>query len=235
MLILFDIDATLLTTSRSGVAAMGDAGRELYGETFNEHTIQYAGRLDPLIFRDLMLVHGVEPTRDRIAEFYALYRERLRERLRAGVARAMPGVHDLLGALAPGAARGEYALGLLTGNYPDTGEMKLVAAGIDPSQFSVRAWGCDSPHDPPAREHLPPVAMARHRERHGREIRGEAITIIGDTPHDVSCALAHGCRALGVATGSFGLDDLHRAGAHRAVPSLENTEEITRWLTSGDR
>ena len=236
MLILFDIDATLLTTSRAGVHAMRDAGRDLYGDHFHDEGMDFAGRLDPLIIADLHRLNGVEPTPERMAAFRERYGERLTERLGAApVARALPGVLALLERLDPAAARGDVALGLLTGNFPETGERKLRAASIQPERFTVRAWGCDSPHDPPAREHLPAVAMLRHREVHGRDIRGEEITIIGDTPHDVSCALAHGCRALGVGTGGYSADDLMRVGAHHAVDSLADVEAIEAWLISTTR
>ncbi|TVQ59800.1 MAG: hypothetical protein EA379_09885 [Phycisphaerales bacterium] len=236
VLILFDIDATLLTTSRAGVYAMLDAGRDLHGEAFHIENMDFAGRLDPLIIADMLRLNGVEPDAARMAAFRERYGRRLEERLTASpVARALPGVLELLERLDPRAATGAVSLGLLTGNFPETGERKLRAALIEPERFTVRAWGCDSPHDPPAREHLPAVAMTRHREVHGREIRGEDITIIGDTPHDVSCALAHGCRVLGVGTGGFSADDLMGVGAHHAVDSLADVEAIEAWLINTTR
>ena len=54
MLILFDVDATLITTSRTGIQAMGLAGRAAFGDSFDEHRVEYAGRLDPLIIADLL-------------------------------------------------------------------------------------------------------------------------------------------------------------------------------------
>ena len=54
MLILFDIDGTLLLTQRAGVNAMHDAGRELFGESFTIDGIEFAGRLDSLIWQDLV-------------------------------------------------------------------------------------------------------------------------------------------------------------------------------------
>src|SRR5690606_18309273 len=137
------------------------------------------------------------------------YRHHLSELVvQPGMARPCPGVLELLDALE---ADGSFTLGLLTGNYPETGAIKLRAAGIDPDRFQIAVWGCDSPQDPPAREHLPGVGITRFFERFGREIAGEQILIIGDTPHDVSCAKAHGCRVLAVGTGSFGAE--HMPGA----------------------
>lgn len=230
MLILFDIDATLLTTGGAGITAMGRAGRALFGDHFDERAVEYAGRLDPLIINDLLAAHALEPTPEAMGRFRDSYHEHLGVLLGAsGVSLPCPGVLELLDRLAQ--AEG-VTLGLLTGNFPETGALKLRAGGIDPERFSLAAWGSDSPDDPPAREHLPPVAMERYRVLHEREVRAEHVTIIGDTPHDVSCARAHGCRVLGVATGMFPVEALMASGADRAVESLADTDDIAHWLLS---
>ncbi len=229
MLILFDIDATLLTTGGAGIDAMGRAGRALYGDNFDERSVEFAGRLDPLIIADLLLAHDVEPTPEAIQRFRDAYAGHLRELLaQTGVARPCPGVLELLDTL----SRVEgLTLGLLTGNFPETGAIKLRAGGIDPARFALAAWGCDSPHLPPARDHLPPVAITRYRDLHKREILAGDVTIIGDTPHDVACARAHGCRVLAVATGMFDQATLRDAGADLVVESLLDTPAIAAWLT----
>ncbi len=228
MLILFDIDATLLTTTRAGIHAMGHAGRELFGTSFDEHAVEYSGRLDPLIIHDLLTVHAKPTGPEAIGVFREAYRRHLEGLLAdRSLARPCPGIDALLDALAH---RTEITLGLLTGNFPETGEIKLRAAGIDPARFAIAAWGSDSPHDPPARDHLPPVAMARYGVLGRRPIEPDSVVIIGDTPHDVACARAHGVRSLAVATGMFSVEQLVAAGADWAVPTVENTEEIVRWL-----
>lgn len=230
MLVLFDVDATLITTSRSGIAAMGLAGRAAFGPEFDENVVEYAGRLDPLIIRDLLTAHGMTPDSEAVEQFRVAYRRHLEVLLtRQGVARACPGVHELLNALEE---RSDVALGLLTGNYPETGAVKLRACGIDPDRFPIQVWGSDSPHSPPARTHLPPVGLARYRERYGRDLAAQLVTIIGDTPHDIECARVHGCRGLGVATGQFSVEDLERSGADLALADLSDTQRVMQWLTN---
>ncbi len=235
MLILFDVDATLITTSRTGIAAMGDAGRSLFGPQFDENRVQYAGRLDPLIIADLLAVHGQDASTAAIEAFRRAYRDHLERLLssRPGVARPCPGVRTLLERLR--AARADTAgiapaLGLLTGNFPETGSIKLRAAGLDPGLFQVQVWGCDSPHSPPARDHLPPVAMERYRRCIGGALSPRQVVIVGDTPHDVACARAHGCRSLGVATGSYSVAQLRDAGADLTLTDLSATEDVVQWL-----
>lgn len=239
MLLLFDIDATLITTTRAGVRALELAGQQLLGPGFTTEGVDFAGRLDPLIIHDLLARNGMEPSAQAAADLRAGYRQALTALLaEPGVARALPGVLALLDALAPlahdrpyaGAAHPAVTLGLLTGNFADTGSMKLRAAGVAPERFSIAVWGDESPHDPPRRDHLVPVGLARYERLRSRTVSPRDVVIIGDTPHDVGCALAHGCRCLAVATGSFSRHQLVDAGAHRAVDSLSDTPEILRWL-----
>src|SRR5690606_6214996 len=131
------------------------------------------------------------------------------------------------------ARRGDLTLGLLTGNFPETGAMKVAAAGIDPTIFEVCVWGCDSPIAPPLREYLPPVAFERYRALRSVALSPERVAIIGDTPHDVRCALVNGCRALGVGTGQFTVEQLLAAGAHHATPDMGDADAVVRWLLDG--
>lgn len=150
MLILFDIDATLLKTSRAGLLAMGDAGRELFGDGFVEEGVDFAGRLDPLILTELAALNGRLADGPTLLAFRQAYGRALQRRLAVpGIAAALPGVPELLDALAPRADAGEITIGLLTGNFPETGELKIRAAGLRFEQFTVHAWGDDSPHTPP--------------------------------------------------------------------------------------
>lgn len=236
MLILFDIDATLLTSSRSGVLALEHAGRDLFGSSFTIEGVDFAGRLDPLIIADLLRRNGQEVSRPAMTNLRATYTTRLPEYLnRPGAANACRGVDVLLEALRREVAIGTVTLGLLTGNFENTGSLKLRTCGIEPEWFEIRVWGDDSPHDPPARDHLPAVAFERYRAARGREINGRKTVIIGDTPHDVKCALAHGCRSLGVGTGQFTPTQLAACGADWAVQDLSDTDAVVSWLLKDRR
>ena len=144
----------------------------------------------------------------------------------------LPGAIELVHAIESEARRDPTTVpGVLTGNFAETGTFKLRAIGLDPGQFRVQVWGDDSPHEPPVRDHLPPVGIDRYRGMHETDPR--ETVILGDTVHDVACGLANGCRVLGVATGRTDAQTLADAGAHRVVESLEATEDIARWLLGG--
>lgn len=229
MLVLFDIDMTLVTTHGAGIKAMEDAGREHFGEAFDSSRTEYGGRLDPLIIHDLLRDNGVDTTPEAQKVLREGYRTHLERRLRMDPAHALPGTTDLIVALEGVAG---CTQGLLTGNFEETGCLKLRSAGFDLSPFRLNVWGDQSPHVPPAREHLPAVALERYRLEYGLELLPERVLVIGDTIHDVSCALANGCRVLGVATGHASAAELEFAGAHRVVNDLSQTGSILDWMLS---
>jgi phosphoglycolate phosphatase-like HAD superfamily hydrolase len=226
MLVLFDIDGTLLLSRGASLRNYRIAAAELFGRELHADGMRTAGGLDPLIWRALCGVNGIgaEEAEARHAAFRAAYARHLGRELSAGgVAYALPGVPALLDALA---ARADVTLGLLTGNYPETGRLKLEAAGLPSARFPVAAWGVDGGH----RRDLVPVALTRCEQVIGRAPPPEEVVIIGDTPHDVDCALAHGCRALGVATGGSDADELHAAGAHHVLSDLSDTPAVLACL-----
>lgn len=226
MLILFDIDLTLLRSTGAGLAAMAEAATGVFGRPLSREGLDTAGRLDPLILADLLVLNGIEPTPGHIADLRAAYAEALPNHLR-GNTHALPGASDLLARLA---GEADLTLGVLTGNYEETGLLKLAAAGYNADHFRVRVWGDASAHIPPHRDHLPPVGIGQFETIHGRPPR--ETVIIGDTPHDVRCALINGCRVLAVASGRTDARTLAAAGAHRVVDDLTETDDLASWLLS---
>jgi phosphoglycolate phosphatase len=227
LLLLFDIDMTLITTGGSGMKALREAGADLFGPAFTTEGIEFAGRLDPLIIGDMLRLNGVEDSAQHRGALRAGYRRHLEARLREpGIARALPGVHDLLGLL--GGA--DVTLGLLTGNFEETGTLKLRASGLDPGAFEVRVWGDDAGGLMPRRQDLVPVGVERFERLRQRKAKG--VTIIGDTPHDVECAKAHGRRCLAVATGQYAAETLR--GADLVVGDLSDARGVAGWLVGGE-
>lgn len=225
-LVLFDIDGTLLTTGGVGLRALATAVERVVGRSIDPYAVPTAGRLDPLITGDFLRLAGVEPTSALIGRVRGLYAEEMTRTLGpSGAAQRLLGAVELVGAVA---GEGSMATGVLTGNFAETGLHKLTVAGFDTGLFEMRIWGDESPHDPPAREHLPGVALERAPSVMGRVIDGSSVVIIGDTPDDVSCARAHGCRVIGVTTGKYDGADL--GGADLVVDSLEATGDLVSWI-----
>src|SRR5262249_41306826 len=135
-----DIDGTLLRGYGAGGRALLRAAEALLGPEVRDAQINFGGALDPWIFAQLSERVGRALDHELHASLRARYAELLVGELRDAVRplEALPGVHALLAQLR---AERRTTLGLLTGNYAETGALKLRAAGIEPAWFPVQAWG----------------------------------------------------------------------------------------------
>lgn len=230
MLILFDIDMTLLETDHLGIALLEAAGRELHrNDAFTAEGISFGGCLDPVIIAQMLVNNGIEPTPSNIDTMRRHYHAGLeRSASERPISRALPGAHELVNASR--AHEHTSAIGVLTGNFPETGAIKLRSAGFDPTHFEINAWGDASPHPEPLRAHLPPIAIDNYTRAKNQTIDPEQVVIIGDTVHDVTCALDNNCRVLAVATGHSTRQELENAGAHLVVDDLARTQELLDWI-----
>jgi len=205
-LVLFDIDGTLIVSGGAGARAMTRAFEETWGIADALTQVDIAGRTDSSILADVFALTRQAPDADRLRQFRALYCEHLRTELATnGHGRpmgALPGVRALLDALAE---RPDVSLALLTGNYPESAEIKLAHFDL----WRYFPWGVygDEALD---RHDLLPVALQRHLDRAARPIDPADVIIVGDTPHDVSCAQRGGAKVVAVATGNFDTTTLAR-------------------------
>jgi len=119
---------------------------------------------------------------------------------------------------------------VVTGNIRLLAEVKLTALGLrNGLDLCIGAYGDD--HED--RTELVQVARRRAAAVHGRTpaaFAGTSTVVVGDTPLDVTAALAAGARAVGVATGSHPAADLRAAGAHAVLPDLTDTDAVLKAL-----
>ena len=202
--VLFDIDGTLLSSSRAGKAALEKAMMDLHGVPDSMAGISLAGRTDRSIVRDLAQAHALGQGReveDAILEGYLSHLpDQLRHKQQAGQASLLPGIVPILDALAetPG-----VAVGLLTGNIRRGAAVKLGFFGIH-DRFGFGGFG-DHHQD---RDEVAREAWGEVTGRFGADLPPEQVLVIGDTPLDVQCARAIGARVLAVATGIHTIDQL---------------------------
>ncbi|HJZ53710.1 MAG TPA: HAD hydrolase-like protein, partial [Gemmataceae bacterium] len=159
-----------------------------------------SGRTDRAISRDLLTVHGVEPTPANQRTLQDAYLAHLPRSLQAHGGKVCPGVGELLAALHP---QPGTVLGLLTGNIRAGARHKLGHFGLW-DYFAVGGFG-DEHFD---RDDVARMAMGEVRAHLGREVDPADVWVIGDTPLDVRCARAIGAKAVAVATGWHPFDEL---------------------------
>jgi phosphoglycolate phosphatase-like HAD superfamily hydrolase len=202
--LLFDIDGTLVRTGGAGKAAMEAALRDAFGIAEVRDEVPYSGRTDRAIARDLLALHGLDPSAANLRALHDAYLARLPQSLRRLGGKICPGIAELLGAVAPQAG---YVLGLLTGNIRAGAERKLGHFGLW-DHFACGGFG-DEHYD---RDDVARMALAEVRTHTGREVEPGEVWVIGDTPLDVQCARAIGANAIAVATGWHSHDELHACG-----------------------
>jgi len=226
-LLLFDIDGTLLHSAGSGGRAWRTASRRLFGDDFDFKGVHFAGQLDSAVYLELALHNGITDHAEHAERFWAAYLDELpRELARAAQRiRACPGVSELLARL-----REQFAdhvcLGLLTGNHQDAVPHKLEAIGIDHRWFAINAFGDEARQRPELTE----LCLQRYADAHAAEPDPSRVIVIGDTPHDIDCAKAHGCIAFAVATGRYSTDALAEAGADVVVDDLSDPTPLIELI-----
>lgn len=195
---------------------------DIFGSAGNPE-YHYDGKTDKQIVRDLLRLEGLADSQidEQMEGLLASYLTRLRAELSSGArtVEVYPGVRELLDELE--GADG-VVLGLLTGNVEDGARAKLAAAGLDASRFRVNAFGSDHEHRP----ELPAVAQRRARNVLGREIEGNRLVVIGDTPADIRCGEAVGARAIGVATGRYTVEELAKHNPYAVFQTLSDTASV---------
>jgi phosphoglycolate phosphatase-like HAD superfamily hydrolase len=194
-LILFDIDGTLLTSGGAGERALRRGFRERFGIDDDLAQVEIAGRTDSGIARRMLAAHDLPETPENLTAFFDGYLHYLAEELPLSTGALLPGIVALLEALK---ARPDIVLALLTGNLERGAELKLTHYGVW-HFFEFGAYA-DDHHD---RDQLGHFARTRASEKHGMEFPPERIFVLGDTPHDISCARAIGAKAIAIATGKF--------------------------------
>jgi phosphoglycolate phosphatase-like HAD superfamily hydrolase len=221
-LVLWDIDNTLLYTGGAGSIGMRRAFADLYGVEDAFRRVEFSGRTDSAIFRDAAREHGLDDAQlaTEQARFLDGYLPHLRTALHATAGRLMPGVPELLAALA-GMDGVLQALG--TGNFRAAGEIKLHHYGI--AEYFPGVLGGFG-EDSESRDQV--IGMAIERLSNGS--RPQRVVIIGDTPHDAAAAVANSALCLGVATGKDSVEVLQDAGAHVAVADLSDTAGALEFI-----
>jgi phosphoglycolate phosphatase-like HAD superfamily hydrolase len=225
LLVLWDVDYTLLTAGGLGNSHYEAVFREMFGRELTA-VAPKAGRTDRAIMLDTLALADVPEPRAHVDDFLAALACRvtaLDGSVQASV-HALPGASGAIAALAAAGLRQS----VLTGNIRPLAALKLRLAGLgDHLNLDAGAYG--DVHE--VRAELVPVARQAARAAYGADFCGPSTVLVGDTPLDVTAALATGARAVAVATGSFAAADLAAAGAHAVLPDLTDASRVLAAVT----
>lgn len=215
-LILFDIDGTLLSTSRAGFNAFLEAYREIFSLSKESETpaVNFSGGTDGAIYKSLAELSGGK-FEDTWEDFKSRYIGKLKARSKNPVGwKLHDGVLSLLQSL-----QNKAVVGLLTGNLKECAKIKTETLGIS-EYFPFGAFADDGI----LRSDIAKVAFERGKEYSKIDFRGEDVWVVGDTPKDIDCALEIGANTLAVSTGGYSYLELKE---HKPTILVESLSEIS--------
>jgi phosphoglycolate phosphatase len=214
-LVLFDIDGTLIHTSRAGEKAFARVFANLFGIADGTEKLKFAGRTDVAILREFFVHNAIEPSTENIEQFFEAYVFMLDHMLQTLPGGVHPGVWTWLHGLR--ALPQKPVVGLLTGNIRLGAEIKLRRFNLW-EQFDTGAFADDSPE----RNEIAAIAKQRGEVLRGEKFSGDEVLVIGDTPLDIACARAIGAKVIAVGSGMYRPKDLLPLQPDWAVENLES-------------
>ncbi|HEV3377397.1 MAG TPA: HAD family hydrolase [Thermoleophilaceae bacterium] len=219
LLVLWDIDGTLVDTAGHGRHAFEEAFETVLGRS--PEPVEYAGRTDHQIA--LAMLAGERDRLPHVLDELAGALE-LRKGTMAAEGHVYPGVPEVLEALH---GRDDVIQSLLTGNIQANAVVKVSAFGLERwLDFEVGAYGSD-PHD--ERSDLVAVARERAAAKYGEPT---GAVLVGDTPLDVLAAKEAGARAVAVATGFAEPEALRASRPDAYLEDLTDTAAAVAAITA---
>jgi len=212
-LVLFDVDGTLIRTGGAGVRAFAKTFASEFGAEDGFDRLKFPGRTDPGLVREFFGLHNISPTPANFTRFFDAYVFWLDQIMRESHSVVCPGVWEFLRQLQQ--LPQQPLLGLLTGNIRLGEEIKLRHLKLW-DVFQTGGFGDDDED----RGRIAAIARDRGGRVLGRELRGNEVLVVGDTPLDIRCARAIDAKVLAVATGGSTLAVLQAHQPDWAIPDL---------------
>jgi phosphoglycolate phosphatase-like HAD superfamily hydrolase len=212
VVVLFDVDETLVHTGGSGARSWTAAFEKLYGIAADIGAHSSAGETDPQVARATFKgVLGRDPSDEELDRIYVRYLLSLADDILVSEQyRMLPGVEECL----TGLGEAGVLLGLVSGAMEGAARTKLIPANLN-RFFIFGAYGSDSAD----RAELTGIAIGKAVRLHAGLTPGQ-VFVVGDTPRDIEAARQEGAVSVGVATGHYSVAELHDAGADHVLGSL---------------
>jgi phosphoglycolate phosphatase-like HAD superfamily hydrolase len=212
-MLLFDIDNTLIRSSRSHPRAFHAGFSTVFGVRGDVESINPHGKTDLQIAIEFLRQNGVDEERIhlKLKECMDVIARAFSDLVREEELIVLDGVCELLEILSSRA----LLLGLVTGNLESIAWEKLRRTELKP-YFRFGGFGSDDSK----RSRLVRIAIDRAAALQ-TEISRDNIFLIGDTPHDIQAGREAGVHTIGVATGIYPVEELDRHNPDAVLQSLK--------------
>ncbi len=219
-LALFDIDWTLLKPSKAHGLAFKEGFRHVYGVDTNHEGIIVHGWTDRKIIFETLRHAGldeesIEAKLEDAMQFMSRYFAGIIDDYPLVV---MPGAEELIKEL----YKKNVMIGVLTGNLESIAREKLKKVNLN-KYFTIGCFGNIS-------QRRADLAREGVKEAERYHIKIQDISIIGDTPLDISAGKEVGVKTIGVATGHYAEKDLLKAEPDLVVSNLQEIDSIKRII-----
>jgi phosphoglycolate phosphatase-like HAD superfamily hydrolase len=211
-------------TMGAGKNALEEVFRDTFAISKPNLSIDFGGRTDRSIARELFLLNGIEQSDKNFQFLFNGYIEILGEHLKQSSGYILPGINAILEILSEDV---KVDLGLITGNIEIGAYRKLERFGID-SFFAFGGFGDRQE----MRSGIAKEALAAAIEATSVSYEGSQIIVIGDTPHDVECSRAINARSIAVSTGYASKEAIASAQPDVIFDDLSDVDKVLSFIYS---
>lgn len=222
-LVLFDIDKTLITSSKAHDLAFSAAFKNVYGFDTNQRAINHHGMTDQQIIIEVIKKQGLTEAevRAKLKECMQYMVDFYHKNSQSDEIAVLDGVRELLEEL----SKHDILMGLVTGNLEPIARGKLTTVRLN-HYFKVGGFGSDDIN----RSKL--VKLAIKRAESQSFVANNNVFLFGDAPADMQAGKKRGAVTIGVTTGIFSREELLKAGAQYILPNLKDTDKILKIILS---
>jgi phosphoglycolate phosphatase-like HAD superfamily hydrolase len=222
-LVLFDIDKTLVKSSKGHKTAFTVAFKEVYGINISIDVIQYSGSTDQQIIFDVLRIMGLDE--EKIKDKLDLCMERMVDAYDKMIDDdeiiILPGVKELLKEFEDD----NVLMGLVTGNLEPIARDKMKKINLD-HYFKVGGFGNEHIN----RTELVKIAIKK-AQTNFNFVFSNNVYLFGDAPQDMKAGNEAGIIPIGVTTGIYSKQQLENAGASLILKDITNTKEILKYIS----
>ncbi|WP_432665802.1 HAD family hydrolase [Wukongibacter baidiensis] len=217
ILLIWDIDGTLIDSKGSGRNAMNEAFLHLFSVEDGFKDVSMAGRLDSQIVKQAFEINKICDT--NFTRFLDKYEEMLKEGLKGNTSsKVLPGINEILEKTANN-ANIFHVLG--TGNCERGARLKLSHLQLD-KYFKIGGFGDEDVQ----RWQIIKRAISESEAFYDIDFSNNKTYVIGDTPLDIECGKILGIKSVAVATGGYSYDELKSYEPDYIFQSFESFEEF---------
>lgn len=223
ILLIWDIDGTLIDSKGSGRRAMDMAFTHLYNVPEGFEKVIMAGRLDSQIVKNAFEINKI--AEENFASFFDKYEEMLNEELKYNTSsKVLPGINEILETTLK-EKNLFHVLG--TGNCERGARLKLSHLELN-KYFSIGGFGDEDAE----RWEIIKKAVDEAKVFYKVDFQKKNIYVIGDTPLDIECGKILGLKSVAVATGWSSYEDLKKCKPDYLFQSFEDFEDFLSILTN---